>query len=415
MSAGSTSQANSDRAWGALAGLRVVDLTQSLSGPFCTQILADHGAVVIKVEPPAGDLVRRAGPYHAADTPKSEAGYFHSINRNKQGIALDLKTEDGPKILMRLIADADILVENYRAGTMEKLGLSYETLSERNPRLIYGVVRGFGDHRTGTSPYLNWPAYDVVAQAMGGICGITGPDAEHPTKIGPGIGDIVPGIFLAVGILAAVVNRQSTGKGQFVDVAMVDSILAITERIVYQNSFAKITPGPQGNHQPFFGPFGLFPTKDGHVALAATTDAFFEKLCIALEAPELLQDPRFKTEAGRGDVKPLIDAVSKLTQRYTKAELAQRLGGRVPFGPVNSIAEIAADPHFAAREMLPRLSIPGIPEPLAVAGTPIKFSRTPGQVTSRGPRLGEHSEAILAAAGYSVGEIAAFRAKGVVK
>ena len=203
---------------GALAGLRVVDLTQMLAGPFCTMLLADQGAEVIKVEPPGGDMTRRAAPYFADDEARHFGGYYQSINRNKKSISIDLKTADGKAIVRRLVKEADVLVENFRAGTMERLGLSYESLAELNPRLVYATVRGFGDPRTGASPYADWPAFDVVAQAMGGIMGITGPDREHPLKVGPGVGDIVPAMLLAVGVLAAVRHAERTGEGQFVDV-----------------------------------------------------------------------------------------------------------------------------------------------------------------------------------------------------
>lgn len=388
--------------WGALEGVRVLDLTQSLAGPFCTQILADHGARVIKVESPdGGDLARTAGPYHPDDVQGADAGYFHSINRNKESVALDLKASQGQEVFLRLADRSDIVVENFRAGTMDKLGLGYEALAVRNPRIIYGAIRGFGDPRTGRSPYVDWPAYDVVAQAMGGICGITGPDADNPTKIGPGIGDHVPGLFLAIGLLAALHKRGVSGRGQFVDVSMVDAILAITERIVYQHSFAGVVPRPQGNHQPFFAPFGLYPAKDGHVALAATSDPFFERLCTALDARYLLADARFATQAARGTIKPVIEAVSALTRRFTKAELAARLGGIVPFGPVYAVDDIVADPHFVARDMLPRIEIPGIRQPLAVAGTPIKMTASPGRIERRAPRLGEDSTRVLRELGYT--------------
>ena len=205
---------------GALAGLRVVDLTQMLAGPYCSMLLADQGADVVKIEPPEGDLTRNLGPFLESDKARAFGGYYQSINRNKRSIVLDLKHDDGKAVLRQLAAEADVVIENYRVGVMERLELSYESLAAENPRLVYAAVRGFGDPRTGTSPYAEWPAFDVVAQAMGGIMGITGPDAETPMKIGPGVGDIVPAMLAAVGVLSAVYRAQKTGEGQFVDVAM---------------------------------------------------------------------------------------------------------------------------------------------------------------------------------------------------
>ena len=276
--------------FGALSDIRVIDLTQALAGPFGTMVLADHGADVIKVETPSGDLSRAAGPYFSDDAQKTHGGYFQSVNRNKRSVALDLKTVGGRETLKRLVADADVVVENFRHGVMEKLGLSYETLQEENPKLVYACLRGFGDARTGTSEYIDWPAFDVVAQAMGGLMSITGPDADTPTKVGPGIGDIAPGMFMAFGILAAVHHARNSGQGQFVDVSMVDGVLSVSERMVYQHFIAEKTPGPEGNHHPFLVPFGMFPAKDGFVTIAAPQDNFYRSLCVALEAEALIED-----------------------------------------------------------------------------------------------------------------------------
>jgi len=401
---------------GALTGLKVLDFTQSLAGPYATQILADLGADVVKVETiGVGDPTRGSGPWHPSDPDRRHSGYFHSVNRNKKSITLNLKDPASHEIVLDLIKDYDIIVENFRAGTMERLGLSYEDLHARDERLIYAALRGFGDPRSGASPYADWPAYDVVAQAMGGICGVTGSDPQVPTKIGPGIGDIVPGMFLAIGILSAVVSRDRTGKGQFLDVAMVDSVLAISERIVYQRSFGQTIATGTGNHQPFMAPFGLYPARDGYVALCAANQSFFEVMCARLDAAELLEDPRFATsDARRGHRAELIAEMAGRTARMTKAQIMERLGGVVPFGPVYTMEEIAADPHFKARNMLPELAIDGIVEPVSVAGTPIKLSNTPGGVYTPGPDLGADTRDVLLAAGRSEEEIADLRARGVI-
>ncbi len=273
---------------GPLAGLRVLDFTQALAGPFCTQQLSDLGAEVVKVEGlDGGDLIRSSGPFHEADPGRQYGGYFESINRGKRSIAIDLKTTEGVAIIKRLVPDFDVVTENFRVGVMDRLGLSYETLAALNPRLVYAAVRGFGDPRTGASPYMNWPAFDVVAQAMGGMMGITGLAGGQPIKIGPGVGDTVPALYAALGIVSAVLHARETGEGQFLDVAMTDAVLGVCERIVYQRSFAHQKPGPEGNHHPFLLPFGIYPARDGFVAIACPGDAFFSALCLALGAVDL--------------------------------------------------------------------------------------------------------------------------------
>ena len=403
--------------WGALAGLRVLDLTQALAGPFCTQMLADHGADVVKIEPSVtGDLGRTTGAYHAEDPEHVNSGYFHSVNRNKRSIVVDLKTPEGRDLVLELIPQFDVVVENFRAGVMERFGLSYEVLRERNPKLVYAAVRGFGDPRSGRSPYTDWPAFDVVAQAMGGICGITGPGPDQPMKIGPGVGDIIPALFLAVGLLSAVIHARETGRGQFVDVSMVDAILATTERIVQQWSFGKVVARPEGNYHPLLSPFGIFPAKDGHVAIATVSQDFFRKFCVALDAPELPEQEEFSSQARRETCGRRLDhLVAELTSRFTCAELKERLGGKVPFGPVYTMKDIASDPHFAAREMLAPIDVPGISERLYVAGVPIKMSETPGGVHACGPAQGEHTDEVLLQAGFSADQIAAWRRAGAIR
>jgi crotonobetainyl-CoA:carnitine CoA-transferase CaiB-like acyl-CoA transferase len=393
--------------FGSLSDLRVIDLSQMLAGPFATMMLADHGVTVIKVEPPAGDITRSFGPYREGDREQLLGGYFQSLCRNKESVVLDLKSEAGRAAFRALVRNADAVVENFRAGVMDRLGLSFESLRAINPRLVYGTLRGFGDPRTGASSYREWPAFDVVAQAMGGIAAITGPDSETPTKVGPGIGDIIPGMFLAFGVLAAIHNARRTGRGQFVDVAMTDAILAICERAVVQNSVRGLVPGPEGNHHPYLCPFGFYPAKDGPVAIAATNDEFFAVLCHALGLPELLDDDQFATSALRGANRlALIPLIGAGTVRFTKAELGASLGGAIPFGPVMNIAEAVADQHFAVREMFVEVEQPGS-SAIRIAGTPVKMTETPGGVRRRSPLLGEHSALRLTEAGFSALEIAA--------
>ncbi|BCW90869.1 Acetyl-CoA:oxalate CoA-transferase [Alphaproteobacteria bacterium SO-S41] len=391
--------------FGALSDIRVIDLTQMLAGPYGTMMLADHGAEVIKVESPEGDMTRQAGPYAPDDSARVLGGYFQSVDRNKRSVCLDLKQPEGRAALLKLVAGADAVTENFRAGVMERLGLGYEVLREVNPRLVYGALRGFGDKRTGASPYVDWPAFDVVAQAMGGIMAITGPDSATPTKVGPGVGDIIPGAMLAFGVLAAVHHARRTGVGQFVDVSMADAVLAVCERMIYQHTVQGLVPGPEGNHHPFIVPFGMFPAADGFVTIAAQQQGFFETLCGLLDASDILADPRFAERDERNQNRhALIAVLSERTRRFTKAELMARLGGRIPFGPVMNIAEIAVDPHFIAREMIVSVEQPGA-KPVRVAGVPIKMTVTPGGVRRRAPLLGEDTVTRLREAGLSAAEI----------
>ncbi len=400
---------------GALDGVRIVDLTQMLAGPYCTMLLADQGAEVIKVEPLDGDHTRIIGPYHADDHLKAFGGYFASVNRNKKSIAIDLKRPEGRELVMKFCDGADAVVENYRGGVMDRLGLSYETLHERNPRLVYATIRGFGDYRTGKSPYADFPAYDVISQAMGGIMAITGPDKDTPMKVGPGVGDIVPAITCAFGIVSAILRAHKTGKGQFVDVGMVDAILAVCERIMHQHSYAGTLPVPEGNHHPLLCPFGMFPAKDGFVTIAAHADTHFPILCRLIGRPELAIDPRFLTvQDRRANQDVIIAAVSDFTRQRSKQELLTHLGGQVPFSPVYNVRDIVADPHFKARGMLPWVPHPGLDHEVQIAGVPIKMTETPGRVRHRAPLLGEHTDQYLQEIGCSADYIARLRAGKIV-
>jgi formyl-CoA transferase len=405
--------------FGALSGLTVIDLTVMLSGPYCTMMLADQGARVIKIEPPGGEDSRRIGPFLAGATPLDEGGYgayFASINRNKESVVVDLKQEAGKEVLRRLVQGADVLVENYRAGVMERLGLSYESLKAINPRLVYAALRGFGDGRTGESPYSAWPAYDPVSQAMGGIMGITGAMAGGaPTKIGPGVGDILPAMFLAFGIASACWRAQRTGEGQFLDIGMVDAVLAVSERLVYQYSATGVAPRPEGSGHPLLCPFGLFPASDGHVSIGVPKDSFWRPLAEAMGRPELADHPNYATNEARMRRRDEVNAlVAAWTALHTKQELAAACGGKIPFGPVFQADDIFADPHFAVRHMLAGVDIPGADRPLTVADTPLHMLATPGGVKRRAPLAGEHTDAVLAEAGFAAEEIDALRRSSAV-
>ena len=400
---------------GALAGIKVIDLTQMLAGPYCTMLLADQGANVIKIEPVDGDPTRHFGPFLPDDTVHQFGGYFQSTNRNKKSVALDLKSDEGKALFRRLAKDADIVVENFRAGVMDRLGIGYEVLANDNPRLVYAAIRGFGDPRTGQSPYVNRPAFDVVAQAMGGAMGITGPDSATPMKIGPGIGDIFPASLAAFGIMAALHHASRTGQGQFLDVAMYDGVLAMCERVVYQYSYLGVSPAPEGNQHPILCPFGTFPAKDGQVTIGCPRDSFWRELVDVIGRPELASDPKFATNNARlAHAAETVGIVEAWSAARTKAEIAEVLDGRVPFGPVNTAADIYADPHIIARKMLVEVEHPGSSKPVTIASTPIRMTATPGGVFHRAPLVGENTDEVLAGIGLSDTDIAELKARNVV-
>jgi crotonobetainyl-CoA:carnitine CoA-transferase CaiB-like acyl-CoA transferase len=384
---------------GPLVGLRVVDLTQVLSGPYCTMLFADLGADVVKIEPPAGDVSRAWGPHvvTTGDPPPDGGygGYFASVNRNKRSVCLDLKDHGGRDSLLGLLAEADVLVENFRVGVMERLELSYEDLHVRFPKLVYGSLRGFGDPRTGSSPYAEWPAFDIIAQAMGGTMGVTGQDAQHPVKVGPGVGDIFPAVLSAVGILAAVREADRTGCGQLVDVAMYDGVLALSERIVYQESITGVSPEPQGNTHPLLCPYGMVRTADGFVTIAAPSDHHWQLLAGIIGRPDVADGPLATNEARVERAAEVYRLVEEWTTQLSTDEVVRRLGGRVPCGPVNTAADIARDPHVAARDMVVEVEHPH-GRSLRIVGTPIKLSETPPGHFRRAPLLGEHTAAVLA-------------------
>lgn len=396
--------------FGALNGVRVIDFTQMLAGPFCTQLLADQGADVVKVEPPGGEETRRAGGFRPEDRLRAFGGYFASVNRNKRSISLNLKAAAGRDLALRLIDDADVVVENYRTGVMDRLGLGYEKLRERNPRIVYAAIRGFGDPRTGQSPSGDWPAYDVVAQAMGGIMQINGADPAVPTKVGPGVGDIYPATLCAFGIAAALIHARRTGEGQFIDVAMVDAVLALCERTVHQHSYLDTVPQPEGNRHPMLSPFGVLPARDGFVTIAAHFDTAWMRLCRCIGREELIRDPRTATYDARALNRDFVyEQLEAFTRPRSKQELAELFGGVVPFGPVLNVAEIVNHPHFVARDMVVSVEHPGLEQPMRIAGVPIKMTSTPGAVRTRAPLCGEHTDELLREAGLSATEIAALR------
>jgi len=382
----------------ALADLRVLDLTQVLAGPYCTMLLADMGADVVKIERPGGDLIR-SNPPHVED-PDAEpyGGYFQSVNRGKRSLELDLATDADREAFLSLVERADVVVENFKAGTMEKFDCGYETLRERNPQLIYSSIRGFGDPRTGETERQGQPSFDLIAQALGGVMEITGPADGPPTKVGPGVGDIFTAALNAVGILAAVHHRERTGEGQYVDTAMYDCMVSLAERAVYQYSCDGESPTRQGNSHPTLFPYDAFEASDGYVVVAAFSDGHWQTLCEAMDRPDLAAD---YPDAGSrlANRETLRAEIAAWTRERDSAAILSLLDGRVPAAPVQTTADIFADDHVHDREMLADVAQPGADEPMTIAGSPIKMTETMPEPRGRAPLLDEHRTELLGDAG----------------
>lgn len=383
---------------GILKGIRILDFSRMLSGPYCTMMLADHGAEVIKIESPDGDTSRTNGPYRGDDANREWAGYFVSLNRNKKSIMLDLKSDAAKAEIRALAGSAQVVVENFRPGVMERLGLSYEELAEINPALVYAAIRGFGDPRSGKSPYVDWPSYDVVAQAMGGLMSMTGQDRDHPMKTGPGIGDVFAGMMMAFAIVAAVRHAEKTGAGQFVDIGMYDAMISLCERMVYQYDIEGKVAEPPGNGHPLLAPFGLFRATDGWVSIGVVDDAFWRELTRIMDRSDLTADERLAGKSGRRQhAEDVNAAVTAWTSRHSKAELTALLGGKLPFGPVNDARDIFNDPHVAARRMIAEIAHPDAGHaPWRIAANPVHFSKTPAVIPEAPPRLGQDNPSLNA-------------------
>jgi len=389
---------------GPLKDIKIIDCTQALSGPFGTGMLADLGADVIKIEPPSGDISRAVPPYpEDFSAPAQErpggcdfGGFFASINRNKRSVVLDLKSPEGRDTLCEFAAKADVLVENARAGVMDKLGAGYEVLQRLNPRLVYAALRGFGDPRTGASPYVDWPSYDIVAQSMSGLVHSTGPEQSSGYPVGVSLGDIYPGVLLALGIVSAVHAARRDGKGQFIDVAMLDSLLSLNETMIVSYSYKGTDFGPKDLRHPELSPFGIFPTSDGAIAIAAPTGRHWEILCQAMKREDLIADERSRHALARLRNAAFVEGILEAwTRAQTTNEVMQLLGGKIPVGPVNRAEDIFRDEHAKARQMLVEIDLPGDNKKVQVAGQPIKFTDTPAGIYRRPPCLNEHAEELF--------------------
>lgn len=378
---------------GPLDGILVVDLTRVLAGPFCTMQLFDLGARVIKIERPGtGDDARQIGPFVGG-----RSAYFSSLNRGKQSIALDLGADPDRRIFERLLDSADVLVENFRAGAMDRLGYGWQDLHPRFPRLIYAAVSGFGH----TGPYASLPAYDIVVQGMGGIMSLTGPPGGEPARVGTSLGDLAAGLFATAAINAALVARERTGAGTKIDVSMLDCQVAMLENAIARYSATGIVPGPLGTRHPSITPFAAFAARDRHVIIAAGNDALFASLCACIGQPELAGDPRFATNElrTRHHAELAAELEAALAAHPATHWLERLRAAGIPCGPINDVAQVLADPQVRARNMLVRVDDPQAGT-LEMAGNPIKFSDYPDPATRPAvPELDADRAALLSELG----------------
>ena len=396
-----------------LEGIRVLSLTGALFGPYCGLILADLGAEVIKVERPGfGDMSREWGPFFPNVQGPDKSGYFVSIHRNNKGITLNLKDQKAKEILKELVKKSDVLIENFKPGTMDEWGIGYSELKKINPKLIYATGSGFGQY----GPYSKWPSYDIIGQAMGGFMDLNGWPDKPPVRAGSSIGDIISGMFLAIGILAALRYREISGRGQMIDVAQVDSMIAVLENAVIRYTMEHKIPTRIGAKHPAITPFDIFKAKDGYVVIAVGNDGIWKRFCAAVVKPEWTNDPRFANNTLRcqneAALKLLIEDYTKDRTRWDIAKLL--LANDVPSAPVYNVGEAIDDPHVKAREMIIELDQPQYGK-VRVAGCPIKFSETPIKTFSPAPLLGQHTEEILSKLlGYSKAQIDDLKKAGVI-
>jgi crotonobetainyl-CoA:carnitine CoA-transferase CaiB-like acyl-CoA transferase len=390
---------------GPLEDLTVIDCTRALAGPFGASLLADLGARVIKVESPMGDGYRNAPPFlpdHASPHEDRDAGTdfgapFAAVNRNKRSVCLDLKDDADKDVFLQLCDQADAIVENMRAGVMDRLGLGYEVIKARNPKIVYACVRGFGDPRTGMSPYADWPSLDAAAQSFGGLV------HANDGLVTPAIADIFPGTLMALGVVSAIHHGQRTGKGQFLDVSMYDAMLAFQKSAVAQYGFTgKANPAGLQRAMTLY-PFDLFPARDGRVAIAVAQPHHWDLLCAAMERADLMTDERSVSNKARlANVEWVEEQISAWTTQQTRAEIMNKLNGGIPAGPVQDMEDIYSDPHVIAREMLETCDPGGENPEITLAANPIKFSETPTTLYQAPPKLGMHNAEVLAEFGIQI-------------
>lgn len=394
---------------GALAGVRVLDLSRVLAGPYCTMLLGDYGADVIKVEEPSsGDGTRSWGPPWVGD----QSAYYLAANRNKRSLTVNLKAAEGVTIVRRLAAISDVVIENFKPGTAARMGLGYEALAADNGGLIYCSLTGYGQD----GPYCDRPGYDFVIQAQGGIMSITGPAEGEPYKVGVAIADITTGLFATTAILAALHERQQSGRGQAIDVALLDAQVAWLANVGQNYLATGVTPARYGNAHPSIVPYETFPTRDGAIAVAIGTDEQYRKFCLKIDRPDLCEDERFRTNrarvANRASLIPVLQEIFRTQAADVWIDLLLGIG--VPAGPINDVAAALEDPQVRARGMVQTVDHPTAGR-IDLLGPVAKFSRTPATVRLAPPPLGYDTAAILRELlGYSLEEIDRLQATGVI-
>ncbi|CAN5499784.1 CaiB/BaiF CoA-transferase family protein [soil metagenome] len=398
---------------GPLRGVVIIDITRVVAGPYCTMMLADLGATVIKVENPSEpDYVRTFPPFVDGEKGKASA-FFAQYNRHKLGVSIDLKTDAGKSLLRDLASKADLLVENFRPGTMDRMGLGHEEMLRVNPRLVYVSISGFGQ----SGPNSRRPAYDNSAQATGGLWSLNGEKGGSPLRVGTIIGDLSASFYAAIAALAALIHAKKTGQGQLVDVAQQDSVMTLTEHAIVNYTVAGKIGEPLGNDHPFVRPYGQYACKDGFVFFGAYTDKFWREACKIFGEPELIDDAEIDTMEKRFDdatyarrVEPIV---RRWCARHTKAELEEMAGDVIPMTPIKTIADVVADPHLKARDMIVPVSVDGAS--VQAFGTPMKLSKTPACATGAAPAFGEHNEVVLKDwLGLSAADYARHVAEGVI-
>jgi CoA:oxalate CoA-transferase len=398
---------------GSLEGVTVLDVTRVVAGPYCSMILADLGATVIKVEHPREPDFARDFPPMFGESEEQFSAFFTQFNRNKIAMTLDLSTEDGKQLLRDLVARSDVLVENFRAGTMDRLGVGYDDLRTVNPRLVYTALSGYGQ----TGPYRRRPAFDNSAQATGGLWSMNGEAGRPPLRVGTIIGDLSATMYGVIGTLAALRHAERTGQGQLVDISQQDSVLSLTENAVVSYTVDGTSPEPMGNAHPFVRPYEQFPCQDGYVFFGGYTDKFWRLSCELFGEPEVADEVAIDTMAKRFDPDTYESTVKPIVLRWfadlTKAELEEIAGDHVPLCAVKTIAEVVADPQIEARDMVVDVDDPRY-GPLRMVGSPIKLGLTPTQPRGTAPDVGANTADVLATLGIDSAGVETLREMGVI-